>query len=143
MTTYLTIDAGVAFKLITPHPHQQIYIDLVDGWHRTGHQLCAPSLWAYEITSAITKMVHFGHLSSAAGRDGLLLAYQLGIELVSPDENQALRALEWTERLERAAAYDSFYLALAEALDCEFWTVDRRLFNAVAQPWVKLVQESD
>jgi len=47
------------------------------------------------------------------------------------------RAYTWTRRLNRAVAYDSFYLALAERLDCDFWTADRRLVNAASQPWIK------
>ncbi|MCA9993966.1 MAG: type II toxin-antitoxin system VapC family toxin [Ardenticatenaceae bacterium] len=143
MTTYLTIDAGIAFKLIAPHPHQQDYINLVTQWHQADYQLCAPTLWAYEITSTFTKMAHFGHLSIANSRESLRLAYQLGIQLVPPDEEQALKAYAWTERLQRAAAYDSFYLALAETLGCELWTIDKRLVNAVGQPWVRLVEERE
>lgn len=143
MTTYLTIDAGIIFKLITPHPHQQEYANLLTQWHQAGYQLCAPTLWAYEITSTITKMAHFGHLSAANSRESLRLAYQLDVQLISPDEEQALKAYAWTERLQRAAAYDSFYLALAETLGCELWTVDKRLVNAVAQPWVRLVEEKE
>jgi len=86
-------------------------------------------------------MVHFGQLSSDIGRAGLRLAYQLGVDLYPPDEEMALKALAWTGRLGRAAAYDSFYLALAESLACELWTVDQRLVRAAAQPWVKLVEE--
>lgn len=143
MTTYLTIDAGIAFKLIAPHPRQQLYIDVVAQWQQAGYQLCAPTLWAYEVASTFTKMVHFGHLSAGTGHEGLRLAYQLGVQLVSPNEEQALKAFRWTERLQRAAAYDSFYLALAETLGCEFWTVDKRLVNAAAQSWVRLVEERD
>ncbi len=142
MTTYLTIDAGIAFKLIAPHPHQQLYVNLVTQWQRAGYQLCAPTLWAYEVTSTFTKMMRFGQLSATTSREGLRLAYQLGVQLIAPDEEQALRAFAWTERLQRAAAYDSFYLALAETLGCESWTADKRLVNAAAQPWVKLVDES-
>ncbi len=43
-------------------------------------------------------------------------------------------------RLNRAAAYDSFYLALAESLGCELWTADQRLHNAVDLPWVRLAE---
>ena len=140
MTTYLTIDAGIAFKLIAPHTQQRRYIELVTGWQKAGFQLCAPTLWAYEITSTFTKMVHFSQLSPNVGRDGLQLAYQLGVQLFAPDEQQAQKAFAWTQRLQRAAAYDSFYLALAESLNCEFWTADKRLVNATDQPWVKLVE---
>jgi predicted nucleic acid-binding protein len=47
----------------------------------------------------------------------------------------------WTLRLNRAAAYDSFYLALAERLGCNLWTADRRLWQAVSAGWVRLVGE--
>lgn len=141
MTTYLTIDAGIAFKLIAPHPGQQRFVELMTQWRQADYQLCAPTLWAYELTSAFTKMAHFGHLSPANGREGLQLAYQLGVHLIAPDEAQAFKAYAWTERLGRAAAYDSFYLALAESLGCDLWTVDKRLANAAGQSWVKLVEE--
>lgn len=141
MTSYLIIDAGIAFKLIAPHPGQHVYVDLLTQWRRAGYQLGAPTLWAYELTSAFTKMAHFGHLSTANGREGLRLAYQLEVQLIPPDEEQALKAYAWTKRLRRAAAYDSFYLALAETLGCELWTVDKRLVNAAGQSWVKLVEE--
>jgi predicted nucleic acid-binding protein len=38
-------------------------------------------------------------------------------------------------------AYDSFYLALAERLGCEFWTADLKLFNVVSAKlaWVKWI----
>jgi hypothetical protein len=43
------------------------------------------------------------------------------------------------QRLKRAAAYDSYYLALAESLNCDLWTTDSRLVNAVKLRWVRLV----
>lgn len=143
MTTYLTIDAGIAFKLIAPHPHRQLYVELVSQWQQEDYQLCAPTLWVYEITSAFAKMAHFGHLSSEISREGLDLALRLNVELVSPDIGMARRAFAWTEQLQRAAAYDSFYLALAEARGCDLWTVDKRVVRAVDEPWVKLVEEPD
>lgn len=139
MTTCLIIDAGIAFKLIAPHPHQQVYIDLITEWKQAGYQLCAPTLWVYEVTSVFTKMARFGQLSMQTSREGVRLAHRLGVQLVAPDEAQAVKAMYWMEKLQRAAAYDSFYLALAETLDCELWTTDKKLVNAVAQPWVKLV----
>ena len=54
--------------------------------------------------------------------------------LLPPDPYLVRAAFDWTMRLERAAAYDSFYLALAETLGCPLWTADRHLHNAVEQP---------
>ncbi|MFQ5613908.1 MAG: type II toxin-antitoxin system VapC family toxin [Anaerolineae bacterium] len=44
--------------------------------------------------------------------------------------------------MKRAAAYDSYYLALAETLGCELWTADRRLHNIVDLPWLHWVSDS-
>jgi predicted nucleic acid-binding protein len=45
-------------------------------------------------------------------------------------------------QLKRAAAYDSFYLALAETLRSELWTADKRLVNAAGVSWVHLMNVS-
>ena len=73
----------------------------------------------------------------------LALAHDLDIQTIDPDQQQRQRAFEWTVRLKRAAAYDSFYLAAAETLGCELWTADRRLVNAANQPWVKYALAPD
>jgi predicted nucleic acid-binding protein len=51
-------------------------------------------------------------------------------------------AFDWTRRLRRAAAYDSYYLALADLLKCDLWTADQHLVDAAAVPWVRLVGDS-
>jgi predicted nucleic acid-binding protein len=84
--------------------------------------LCAPDLWRYELTSIITKAVHFQQLSETLAQETLQLANHLNVQLFQPDNELVLEAFQWTRRLKRAAAYDSFYLALARRLDCELWT---------------------
>jgi len=142
MTNYLVIDASFTVNLIVPNAHQAKLQQLVTDWQKKGKLLCAPTLWGYEITSSFTKMVRYGHLTDSEGQAGRDLAYKLGIQLMPPDEALAKKAYEWTTRLNRAAAYDSFYLALAEMLGCELWTMDKRLYNAVNQPWVRLATKS-
>jgi hypothetical protein len=61
-----------------------------------------------------------------------------GSRLASWDDELVRCALEWTLRLDRAAAQDSGYLAFAEALgQCDLWTADRGLVRAVDRPWVR------
>jgi predicted nucleic acid-binding protein len=67
-----------------------------------------------------------------------MLAQRLGVELHAPQDALARSAYEWTLRLNRGAAYDSFYLALAERLRCELWTADQRLVRTTSLPWVRL-----
>jgi predicted nucleic acid-binding protein len=66
------------------------------------------------------------------------------VRLFIPDIDQNRRAFEWTLRLKRASAYDSFYLALAHELECNFWTADKRLFNALKEArldWLHWIEE--
>lgn len=140
MTTSLVIDAGLAFKLILPGPWQPALQQQFGQWLTAGHAIYAPTLWLYELTSAFSKAVYFNALTAAEGAQALHLAQQLNVQLVVPDEAQTRRAYEWTRQLNRAAAYDSFYLALAESLSAEFWTADKRLHNAANLPWLRLVE---
>ena len=138
MTSYVVIDAGLAFKLLVPNPQRDRLKTLVRQWSVQQRALYGPALWLYELTSIFTKSVYLGVMSEEEAQAGLLLAMQLQIQLLQPDEEQGRRAFAWTRRLGRVAAYDSFYLAVAEILGCEFWTVDQRLAHAANQSWVKL-----
>lgn len=138
MTKYLVVDASFAIRLVTPHTQRDFFKNLSDRWLAEGLILSAPSLWLYEVTSVTTKLVRFGEFTDLQGRNLLKLLQNMGIELFEMDESLIEKAFEWTIQLNRAAAYDSFYLALAEKLNCDFWTADQRLVNAVNQPWVKL-----
>ena len=133
----LVVDASLVFRLLLPGSHQAEVQSLVARWLADGYEMHAPSLWAYELTSALCKTVHFGQVTAEEGARTLALALRLGVRLVVPDDGLVRRAFAWTLRLERAAAYDSFYLALAEELGCDLWTADRRLARAVGLPWVR------
>lgn len=142
----LVVDASFTFRLLLPGLQQALCQSLVAGWLREGTDLCAPTLWLYEMTSALSKvageMLPVSEVKPDEGRRLLRLAHTLGIDLMAPDDDQARAAYDWTLRLKRAAAYDSFYLALAEGLACELWTADRRLYHAADQVWVRLLGEA-
>lgn len=124
----VVIDASIVMKAILPNDKQEKCKALIARFNAL--QPVAPALWMYEITSAFTKSIHFGILTPDEGRAGLAQAIGLGVELAAPDEHQIELALNWSLKLKRASAYDSFYLALAETLGAEFWTADERLYNA-------------
>lgn len=134
---WLVIDAGVGYALSvadigTTHLRSSIAERL-----NQGVQLCAPVLWRYELTSVFTKALHFGQLSEVSAGRALELSGELAVTLFPPDDELVRQAYAWTIRLKRAAAYDSFYLALAERLGCNLWTIDQRLVRAVGASWVR------
>jgi predicted nucleic acid-binding protein len=139
MTTSLVIDAGFAFKLILPGPYQPALQQQFTQWLTAGNPLYAPTLWLYELTSAFNKAVHTEAITVAEGLRALHLAQQLNVQLIAPDEAQIRRAYECTRQLDRATAYDSFYLALAESLSAELWTADKRLYYAANRSWLRLI----
>lgn len=58
------------------------------------------------------------------------------------EQNHA--AFGWALRLKRASVYDSYYPVLAQALESEFWTADKRLFHAfkdVGADWFHWIEE--
>ncbi len=140
MTAIQVIDASLALALVLPGPRQDRADALMDTWRQSGVSLIAPDLWLYEVTSAITKAFHFNTLTESEGRRSLVLLHSLGVALIPPDAAQSSLAFEWTRRLGRAAAYDSFYLALAETSDADLWTADRRLAASAALPWVHVLE---
>ena len=135
----LVVDASFTIKLILPNPEQSRCRELIAEWMQNGVTIYAPTLWLYEVTSALTKAVHFDILTEAEGLQALQLAQALDLQLIHPDNTLVELAYDWTQRLDRAAAYDSFYLALTESLSAEFWTADHRLASVVNAPWVRTI----
>ena len=135
----LVVDASLTLRMLLPGPDQDRVREQFGLWYGEGIALHAPTLWCYEVTSALCKAVYLKALTPSEGRRALALANALEVATVGPDAGQAERAYDWTLRLGRIAAYDSFYLALGEALACELWTADKRLHGAAALPWVRLM----
>jgi predicted nucleic acid-binding protein len=138
MSNALVIDASFAVRLLLPGPDQLRFREYIERWRKGSYAVCTPTLWLYEVTSSLCKGVYLGEISNMDASRALALAQQLDVRLIPPDLAQAALAFDWTLRLKRAVAYDSFYLALAETLHCELWTADQRLHNAAGLPWVCL-----
>ena len=46
------------------------------------------------------------------------------------------------EQYNLASLYDAYYMALAQARDCDFWTADRRFLNSVPKlPYVRDIRD--
>lgn len=131
------IDANIALKRLVHEPDSILAHGLWAEWKAQQVVIISPTLWAYEVTSAIRKFVHRGRLSPQLEQQTLTAAYRLPVSLRRPTQLHQ-RASELARRFNRPAAYDAHYLALAEMAGCPFWTGDERLYNAVHNelPWV-------
>ncbi|MCY4280664.1 MAG: type II toxin-antitoxin system VapC family toxin [Acidimicrobiaceae bacterium] len=95
-----------------------------------GRRCAAPCLIDAEIGSALRSMVLRDDLSDAAGAAARLMAERL-VHRRHPIHG-ALSARAW-QLLHNLSFYDALYVALAESLDCQLITADRRMARAFAE----------
>jgi predicted nucleic acid-binding protein len=123
----VVIDANVGVALVCPLPYSSGCRDLMEKWIRSGARIAVPFLWDYEIISALRKQWAQGQISRDAAVQALKLIDRLPIERIEPDMDLSLASMGWAERLGQLVAYDAQYLSLAERLNGQFFTSDRKL----------------
>lgn len=143
MTSWVVVDSGVALATALSEPFTARAVARFTIWEQQNVQLAAPAQFQYEIVSVLRNRV-FRRLLMAD--EAVLLRDQLLARPVDLLMDQALikRAYDLATQYNRPTVYDAQYLAVAERLKCEFWTLDERLFNAVRQEltWVRWIGES-
>jgi predicted nucleic acid-binding protein len=127
MTVVVDSNILIAFGLADEPLHRQAN-DILSAWQTAKEQLTAPRLFRSEITAVVRKVVYQQRMSPEQGRVMLsrLLVYPVDFH---EDDSLLKEAYELAVRFNRPRAYDTQYMALAERLDCEFWTADERLVN--------------
>ena len=82
-----------------------------------------------EYASALRKKIQEGILTLDDASQLISDLYASGIEF-RPSQHLHDRAIDLAVELNQRLAYDAHYLALAESLDCDFWTADRPFYRA-------------
>lgn len=91
-----------------------------------------PILALYEIANALTRSIVAGAFSKDELENAWNSIYSLPITY-HPFASES-RTVEIALSLARQNAYDAVYLALAESLDAELWTLDSPLYrNAISR----------
>jgi predicted nucleic acid-binding protein len=122
----LVVDASVAMQWLFELDRS----DRAEAMLNAGEQIIAPDLVIPEITNAIWKSVAFGDRTPGVAITILGETARHFDELV-PSVVLKDRALAIALKL-RHAAYECFYLALAEMRECRFVTADERLLRRCA-----------
>ena len=130
MSLWVCVDASVLLKLVVAEPDSDLADALWRSWIRERKLPVAPPLLPFEITSVLRKHVYRGTLHLEEGREALTKALSFDVMIVRPPRLHRA-AWDMATRLNLPAAYDAYYLALAEMLGCEFWTADKKLRNMV------------
>ncbi len=142
--TVVVVDANLALKWVLLEADSHTSILLLDKWTDEGTTVIAPALFAYEVTNILYRQTVSGKLTYDESRRGLEKLFSLDIRLTfSLYEEVSAQAMEFARRFHLPATYDAHYLALAYAEQCECWTADRRLWNAVKRElvWVRWLGE--
>lgn len=137
----IAVDASLALKLVLEEPDSQHARDLWQQWIDEEELLIAPVLFRAETLSTLRRHVHRGLLTPEQGEAAYAVLEGVVVELREP--SQLYRAA-WlfAQRFQRPTVYDCCYLALAAMTQCELWTADRRLANAVGDQlqWLHLLE---
>jgi predicted nucleic acid-binding protein len=126
----VVVASNLAVKWVIEQPYTTEALALLREWAVAEVSLIAPQLFTYELTNTFYKYLHTQQISLHEAQR--LLDDLLGIvTVVDQDPLGASRALEVSYQLDRPAAYDGIYVALAESQGCPFWTANEKFYNAV------------
>ena len=123
------VDASLALKWMVEEEYSDEARALSLDWHASGIQIIAPHLMLAEIANALHRKVVDGEFTLEFATQAWEGLNRAEIEFYNPPNIHA-GAVRLAGQLGQGAVYDSVYLALAERLDCELWTADRRFHRA-------------
>lgn len=137
MTSQICVDAGILLKLVLQEPDSYLAEAVWQSWVSDGVQPIAPQLFPFEVTAVLRKLTHREIIEAELAGKALKTALAFDVSLQT-FEGIHERAWQLATEFGRPTAYDTHYLALAEHLECAFWTADQKLFNVVSQKldWV-------
>jgi predicted nucleic acid-binding protein len=140
MNSSVCVDASLIIRTLVPGRFSDEADTLLATWLRDGTRLRAPSLLAFEVTSALRRLVAAKAITPTQGDDAHTQFLRIPISLSS---RRAIFPLAWrlAKELNRSRAYDTAYLALAQLTNSPFWAADERLYNAVSGSlsWVQWI----
>ena len=97
----------------------------------------------FEVSNVLHKKIVAGEIEIGDAENLMedLLSRDITLYALTP---RYLDAFELASRFNQRTIYDSQYLALAQALGCEFWTADERFYRAVTGqlPNIRLLSEA-
>lgn len=115
-------------------------------WGGEKRDLYAPDWWWAEVASVISQHVFQKLISLERAHRVMDDLKLLAVNIVSIDHEMLHNALNWSCKIGQSKVYDSIYLALAEQLNAELWTADKRLVNAARTlniSWVKWLEDEE
>ena len=121
------VDSSLLIALVSRDMRSELVQRSFSEWIENGTDLHVPSLIWYEVVSGLAQLVWDRAFPVESVRKALRELEDL--PLTGHDLEDRARPVEIAIRLHSRKAYDAAYLALAESLRAEFWTLDLKLFR--------------
>ena len=138
------VDASLALTWVLSVQSNERADALWRRWLNDGVGLVGPPLFRAEVTSVLREEVYFKRLLPEEGEQAFTLYSGIPIAIINHSSIYRT-AWELAKKYNMPRTYDMQYLAVAEMEDCELWTLDKRLVNAVSgkNKRVKWVEDYD
>jgi predicted nucleic acid-binding protein len=130
MTDLVVVDASVAVKWIFAEVDSPVALLLRAQWVRQGLQPTAPSWLLCELANITLRRVLAKEVALADAQQDFREVVRF-ITIYHLDASLSAQAIELALQFGQGVVYDAHYLALAEQLDCEYWTADEQFWKAV------------
>ena len=138
MVIQICVDASVILMLLVPERLSPKARSLWGWWFDQGIEIVAPPLFFAEVTSVLRRSVFFDGVPAEDADRAFEAFMRLPVKEMDPPDLQR-QAWALAKHYDQRRAYDAQYLAVATTLGCEVWTGDRRLVNAINEPWVRWI----
>jgi predicted nucleic acid-binding protein len=138
--SFVCLDANLIVWSLVPSPMSGAAEALLVRLRREGFIPIAPALFAFEVTATLRRLVYLKVITPEEGEEAFARFLQLDVRL---SHRKGIFPLAWqlAKKFNQPRAYETSYLALAQLNECDFWTADEKLYNAVKQefPWVRWI----
>ena len=140
MNHITVVDASVAFKVVIEEEFSNRSEALFNANLVAGRSILGPPHLTGEVSNAIYQRLRRRNITENEADQALSRFMQLPIQLVTPPELYQ-RAFIFARANGLNSIYDSIYVTLAQLVNAELWTDDRRLLNSIegVAPWVRWI----
>lgn len=118
----VVLDSNVAVALALDTERAPTIEEHLRVWEEAKEALHAPSLFRFEVANALTRNIAADMIDSADAKVAWQRIAAIEISLHGLVDGPAVIAV--ARKLKRENAYDAAYIALAQELGAELWTLD-------------------